>query len=281
MSYSGSWYPNTHDACRETLKSYIASNHSTVKTVPGNRPQAIIAPHAGWYFSGASAATSYNTLVNHQKEPTDLVVLFGGHVGAASPHFLFLGEGLNTPLGPLKTRKTLQDELLRLPQLRHSSNVIDTADNAIEIHLPMIKFFFPNSTVAIITAAPRADAWDLGQEIRNITAKLSLQTVFIGSTDLTHYGLNYRYTPRQGEDSPHEWVRLHNDHDLLQRVVEKDPEGILNHSLENKSSCCPGAIIATLGATSSHPNTPRILSHHLSSDIRYDENFVGYGNVLI
>ena len=281
MSYSGSWYPNAPTACRETLKSYIATDESTAEAVPKNRPQAIIAPHAGWYFSGASAATAYNTLVTQQKDPTDLVVLFGGHVGAASPHFLFLGEGLDTPLGPIETWKTVQDELLRLPQLRHSSKVIDTADNAVEVHLPMIKFFFPNSPVAVITAAPRADAWDLGQEIRNIATKLSLQAVFIGSTDLTHYGSNYGYTPRQGKNSPHEWVRHDNDHELLQRIVERDREGILGHSLEHKSSCCPGAILATLGATCSRSHAPRILSHHLSSDIRYDENFVGYGNILI
>ena len=69
-------------------------------------------------------------------------------------------------------------------------------DNAVEVQMPFIRHFFPNAQIAMMGIAASKEAIVIGESVGAICKNLGKDTVFVGSTDLTHYGPNYGYMPR-------------------------------------------------------------------------------------
>ncbi len=55
---AGRFYPDDPAACAATVDGYLAD----VRLVAGAPPKALVAPHAGFIYSGAVAATAYARL---------------------------------------------------------------------------------------------------------------------------------------------------------------------------------------------------------------------------
>ena len=158
-------------------------------------------------------------------------------------------------------------------------------DNAVEVQMPFIRHFFPNAQIAMMGIAASKEAIVIGESVGAICKNLGKDTVFIGSTDLTHYGPNYGYMPRGMGDEAVAWVRNENDKGFLEALEACQFEAAVEHAQENLSACCPGAAVAALSARQSFespsPNQgPQIAQHYLSYDISPNSSFVGYGSLM-
>ncbi len=130
---AGLFYPEDADLLRRSLSEML--NKAPVSHI---EPRAIIAPHAGYIYSGKVAATAYR-LLEPMKDKVRRVVLLGpAHRVALSGCALSRSEYFRTPLGdiPVDTeavQNLLQNSNIQLSDLAHQD------EHSLEVHLPFLQ----------------------------------------------------------------------------------------------------------------------------------------------
>ena len=108
------------------------------------------------------------------------------------------------------------------------------------------------------------------------------QVKIIGSTDLTHYGPNYDFSPKGRGPNALEWVRNQNDRRVIQAILEMAPERIIEEGLTHHNACCAGAVAAAVAAAR---QMGVVTAHEVAYASSYDrspgESFVGYVGVVM
>lgn len=274
---AGRWYPEDAQRCREAI-----DRHASEAPPSPSESIGMIGPHAGWAYSGDCAGRTYRALSAHRSE-VELVVVFGSHRGPHDPSTVFRGDGWETPLGVLETARELADEIARELALPDEPVRPLRADNAVELHLPFVRRFFSHARLLMLGVAASERSIEIGRRVGELVRDRDRGAVFVGSTDLTHYGPNYGFAPAGSGAAAVRWVREENDAGFLDAVVSGDSMRALDHALERKSACCPGAVVATMEAVRAYHGaiTPVVVDHYLSYDVRPDASFVGYAGLLL
>jgi AmmeMemoRadiSam system protein B len=264
------WYPQSAGEIRQFLEQ-IPQNGDKKGAV------AALAPHAGWYYSGHIAARALSAL----RTGADTVIVIGGHLAAGTPPLFAEEDGVSTPLGDLEIDREFRDALWKELGGRPDRY----ADNTVEVLLPMVKHYFPLSRVIWMRLSAEIQSYGAGAIIAETGASLKRQFVLIGSTDLTHYGLNYDFTPHGTGRKALEWVKTENDAAFIQAVASGDGEKTLRRASADQSSCSAGAVLACMGyAHSRKASRAALLSYSTSADVRESssgeddvpDSFVGY-----
>jgi AmmeMemoRadiSam system protein B len=273
---AGQWYPDDAAECRRAIAAV------DVTGVEPGPVRGLVAPHAGWAYSGTAAVRGWATLAESRPD-ADLVVVFGSHRSEAGPSTVFLGTAWDTPLGPVEIPRELAATLLGLCDLEEEPLEPARPDNGVELHLPLLKHFFPRAQLLMVGVAASPVAIEIGETAGSLVDGAGRKAVFVGSTDLTHYGPNYGATDHGSGDGAVRWVRDENDRGFIDRVLAKDAGGLLAHAREHDSACCPGAVAATLAALGAvgHAPAPRLVDHYLSCDVHPHASFVGYASIVL
>ncbi|MEE8409181.1 MAG: AmmeMemoRadiSam system protein B [Myxococcota bacterium] len=274
---AGAWYPADENDCRLAIEG-----HAAEAKVEQGQWRGIIGPHAGWTFSGDAAGRSYRWLAEAQ--PTvDLVVMIGSHRGPTGPNTVFRGDAWETPLGAIPTALATADRLAGELDLSDEPISPGRPDNAVELHLPFVRHFFPNADMLMLGVADSPTAIAIGRSVGRAANEGSDNAVFVGSTDLTHYGPNYGFSPAGGGDDAIAWVRNENDKGFIDAILARDPEAVVQHGVANHSACCSGAVVATMAAVAAYGGTeaPRLVDHYLSCDVQRGSSFVGYAGIVL
>jgi AmmeMemoRadiSam system protein B len=152
-------------------------------------------------------------------------------------------------------------------------------DNTVEVLLPMVKFFFPRAKLVWLRLPPAAASFAAGRTIAEISGNLNRRCVFLGSTDLTHYGAAYGFAPRGGGREALEWVTKVNDRAFIDGVLAGDPGETLGRAERDRSACSAGAVLGALGFAEGMGAGPaRLLDYGTSADTGegVPDSFVGY-----
>ncbi|MBW1991439.1 MAG: AmmeMemoRadiSam system protein B [Deltaproteobacteria bacterium] len=266
------WYPGTKSGCESEIAKFIQG----VKPLPaGTKVYGGMVPHAGWYFSGKLAARVF--YLNAQAAHPEVVCIFGGHLGGASPPLLVIEDAWETPYGniplatefyaPLRAKMTFKEEY--------------PGDNTIEVNLPFVAHFFPKAKVLGIRAPQSARALELGETVAAVARELHKSILFFGSADLTHYGPNYGWAPKGFGPEAVKWVKEVNDKRFLDHVLKLEALEAVKAANEDQSSCSGGAAAAAIAAAKKMGATRAILvDYYTSYDIMPGDSFVGYGGVV-
>jgi MEMO1 family protein len=266
------WYPGSGPECKSELNAFI----SGVKPLPADsKVYGGVIPHAGWYYSGRLAARVFY-LAAQVRQP-QVVCIFGGHLGGNSPPLLVQDDAWETPLGnlPLATAmfEPLQQKIACAPEY--------PGDNTMEIQLPMVKYFFPQAKLLAVRVPHSQRALELGQAVAQVAQELNLSLLAFGSSDLTHYGPNYGWTPKGHGPEAVKWVKEINDKQYVGRALKMDAPGVLQAAANDQSSCSAGATAAAISAARAMGATQATLvDYYTSYDIRPDASFVGYAGIL-
>jgi AmmeMemoRadiSam system protein B len=266
------WYPYTDTQCREQIRLFLSDF-----TPPEGAWLGGVAPHAGWDFSGRAAARVFRALASGTKP--DCVVVFGGHLSGHDYPIVYTESAWETPLGTLSTHSTVVNELL-------SSRVAQPvpsgfADNTVEVLVPFVRFFFPESSLVAVHSPASERAISLGRAVSNMLRSHKLSGVFIGSADLTHYGPNYGFAPKGTGASAVKWVKDENDKSLIEKALQMDATGVLQDARARHNTCSPGPIASViaaaleLGVTEGH-----LVEYYTSYDIMPSASFVGYAGIV-
>lgn len=277
---AGSWYPGNPDECKKMIRSFMEQDR--FKTEISGRVAGGIMPHAGWAFSGDLACRVISYIRGQGTEPDpDTVVIFGMHLPpGARPHIMTKG-GWQTPLGDLEIHRGMAEAVAG----RFSCN-IETAedfvqDNTIELQLPFVKYFFKTSKIVTIGVPPSNIAVELGRFVAELARQQNVSIRILGSTDLTHYGPGFNFTPAGTGEDAFEWVKTQNDRQVIDRMLDMDAGAVIQQGLSRQNACCAGAAAAAIaacremGAEKAH-----LVGYSSSYEKNPGETFVGYGGVV-
>ncbi len=242
-TFAGTWYPGTRKQIEAKLNDYASQVKDSQKL--RKPPVAGIVPHAGWTYSGRVA---YEVWHNLARRNPDLVVLFGGHVHGYQRSMLFVDEGFTTPLGELRCHDEMMNGLAGAFRFKQTDAQTWEPDNTVEVQMPMIQRLMPQARILVLHLPPRDIILDIVDLLMEFTRRFSERPVFVGSTDLTHYGPRYGFTSQGIGDKAHRWAKGENDAQFVARLLNLDPQGCLEEGLSNYNACCPGAAAAAVTA---------------------------------
>jgi AmmeMemoRadiSam system protein B len=150
---------------------------------PGSPPKAVIAPHAGYIYSGPIAASAYARLAP-LAEIVQRVVLLGpahrvGFRGLAASS----ARAFETPLGPVPLDGEFNELALGLPQV-HLLDEAHEGEHSLEVHLPFLQVVLGNFSVVPMVVGD-AEPEEVAEVLRVLWG--GPETLIVVSSDLSHY----------------------------------------------------------------------------------------------
>jgi AmmeMemoRadiSam system protein B len=259
-SLPSGWYPKNPDEISRFLSGFDRGTSA-----------AAIAPHAGWYYSGKIAARAAASL---EKKINTLVVI-GGHLPAGYPPLFAMEDAVYTPLGNMTINTGLRDLLYKAAGGQEDR----FRDNTVEVLLPMARFFFPDASLLWLRLPAEIASFETGKAIAAAAAEMDCAVAILASTDLTHYGPNYGFSPKGTGPQALRWVEDTNDRRFIAAVESGDPAAVLERAEKDSSSCSVGAVLGAMGFASAKKLAPaRLLEYSTSAFVSAEvpDSFVGY-----
>jgi len=177
------FYPGDPFELQELVNQYLYED-----VYQGNQvPKAIIAPHAGYVYSGSSAASVYRTLLQYRHVIRKVILLGPAHHVALAGLGLPTVDQFETPLGPIKLdTKTIAKLVGDFPQVSYSDPA-HADEHALEVQLPFLQTILASFRLIPFVVG---DTTEL--EIANILDQLwgGEECLIVISSDLSHF-LNY------------------------------------------------------------------------------------------
>lgn len=280
------WYPEEEAPCKRAIRKFLEEEKPS-NSDEMNNLRAGIVPHAGWDFSGGPAARVFKALSSG--DSVRRVVLFGGHMGPESRGWILMEGIWETPVGPIEQDAEFAEKLASLAGKGFSKIGPDDyrPDNTIELQLPFIGCILEGAKVVVAGVPAAHHGLELGRCAAEAAIgidgdKAEQRTVVVGSTDLTHYGLNYGFMERGlGKDAV-TWVKQENDARALKHIRDLDAREFLDDALKSHNACCPGAAGAAISAAKAMGSEEGlILEYFTSYDVHPGPSFVGYGAAVM
>jgi MEMO1 family protein len=282
---AGQFYEGSAEACREHIREMLASIR-----IDQPLPERIVAgivPHAGWVFSGSPACRVFEAI--RRQGGADTFVIFGAvHSVMAQQGLLYETGAWKTPLGD-----TAIDEELARRILDAAGGVIQADEGAhrrehsIEVQVPIIRYLFPEAKIVPILAPPVAGAHRIGEAVAGAIADAKHKVVCIGSTDLTHYGPSYGFTPMGTGARGISWAKEENDRFFIDLALKMQADKLVETSQMYGSACGGGAAAATVAAAKIlGAEKGYLLAHTTSAEVVQDrfgrpsDDSVGYAAIV-
>jgi MEMO1 family protein len=178
---AGSFYPADADALSAAV--HQALQQAAARVAPGPAPKAIIAPHAGYVYSGPVAASAYARVLPRRGEVERVVLLGPAHrvplTAVAAP----TADAFQTPLGLVPVDTAARDELVDAG-LVVVSDAAHAAEHSLEVHLPFLQVALGDVAVVPLVAG-RAPASAVAAVLDHVWG--GPETLIVVSTDLSHY----------------------------------------------------------------------------------------------
>jgi AmmeMemoRadiSam system protein B len=265
---AGTWYSNDPDTLRRQVNGFLSD--AEIPELEGE-VVAVIAPHAGYRYSGGTAGYAFRCL--RGMHPELVVVVSPMHSPSQSPLLTTAHCGYSSPLGPVwvgKDEIATLDELLRPTGLALSAVAYDN-EHSLEIELPFLQCALDDDfkllPVMMHTRSTEI-ARKLGEALANTLQDQS--AVLVASSDLSHF---YSETNAQALDQK-----------MLRRIGDFDPDGVLRAEINGEAFACGAAPVAAVLWASQLLGADRvvILHHSTSGEQTGDHSsVVGYGAAAV
>lgn len=271
---AGRWYPGQAAALREAVDAYLAA--SPAGPAAPEAVRALLAPHAGFLYSGAVAAQAFRAVQGARFEV--VAVLCPSHYHADGPLLTSGHAAYETPLGQVpvdqaavaRLRAELAAELgvppdKALRALRHDR------EHAIEIELPFLqRALAPGFSLLPLMLRDQSErlARALGAALARTLA--GRRALLVASSDLSHF------YPQP--------VAQQMDRAMLRPVAALDPAGVLAAQAAGLGQACGhGAIAAVLWAAQALGATrAQVVGQATSGDVNGEAaEVVGYGAAVV
>eukprot|EP00362_Geleiidae_sp_MMETSP1317_P001294 CAMPEP_0201281476 /NCGR_PEP_ID=MMETSP1317-20130820/2835_1 /ASSEMBLY_ACC=CAM_ASM_000770 /TAXON_ID=187299 /ORGANISM="Undescribed Undescribed, Strain Undescribed" /LENGTH=221 /DNA_ID=CAMNT_0047591309 /DNA_START=126 /DNA_END=791 /DNA_ORIENTATION=- len=216
-----------------------------------------------------------------EKVQPDAIVIFGMHLHKTDPPFIMAEGAWKTPFGTVDIAQEITKELVDKFSFQIETPNSFIKDNTIELQLPFIKHFFPETRIVPIGVPPTQHSIAIAQLVADIAVKKGLEIKIIGSTDLTHYGPNYGFSPKGLGAKALDWVCKENDKEFIKTVLSMEPLKLINESEKRKNACCSGSAAAAITAAKQlGAKKAELLFYTTSYDKSPQDSFVGYAGIV-
>jgi len=181
-SVAGSFYPKNPAQLKKTLTNLFNANEDL--NIDFQTPvKAIIAPHAGYIYSGPIAAKAYSLVSTCIKGKNKITIIGPSHFVPFNGIALSTAEFFETPLGKIKVDHHAYELINRIPEVIYLDEA-HAREHSIEVHLPFIQYL--KKDVRIIPLAVGQTSY---QKVAKVLEKFCEEkdNLIIISSDLSHY----------------------------------------------------------------------------------------------
>lgn len=186
---AGLFYPASASALRDALHRYLHKPDPAV----ASRPRALIAPHAGYQYSGPIAGSAYSTLGKWVDQIQRVVVLAPSHRVPFSGIATSSAGLFQTPLGEVPVDRTAVAQLTGLPGVLQLDEAF-AQEHALEVQLPFLQAVLDDFKLVPLIVGEA----DRGDVSRVLEALWDEDTLIVVSSDLSHY---HRYDDAKRMDA--------------------------------------------------------------------------------
>lgn len=250
---AGTFYPEDPDTLRSEVVDLLSKTHPHENITP----KILIVPHAGYPYSGPTAAEGYSLLKNIPHK-IDTVVLLG-------PTHRFILEGIGmptaeffqTPLGDIPIDHERLNKIKHMPFTQFSDSAHE-CEHSLEVHLPFLQTLLKGfKLVPLVAGKCTPDNID-----KIIETLWDDKTLIICSTDLSHFL----------------------SHKLAQRIDKKTSASIINfqNNIKPEQACGCSTLNGVLTYAKRHHLSVEGLDLRTSGDTAGPKDrVVGYGAYAI
>ena len=234
---AGLFYPGDKGELAHDVRAFLAAARPSEIN-----PKVLIVPHAGYVYSGATAASAYATLNDIAPRIRRVVLLGPTHRVAVRGLALPGGDAFDTPLGTVQMDSAAAKIIAHLPQVVVSPQA-HAQEHSLEVQLPFLQTVLPDFKLL-----PLAVGMASAEEVAEVLELLwgGDETLIVISSDLSHF-LPYDMAKRV-------------DGGTVQSVLDL-AQGILH-----EQACGATPINGMLLAARHHRLTPHLLDQCNSGD---------------
>jgi AmmeMemoRadiSam system protein B len=240
-----------------------------VGSTEGSMPAiGIIAPHAGYMYSGGVAGAVYAQV----EVPETVVVLGVNHTGLGAPAAVMSSGAWAMPMGSVPIAEDLAELVLQRSKYLEDDIHAHMREHSLEVQVPFLQYRQKKLSIVPICLGllPYHICEEIGSAVAEAVRQLGRPVLLVASTDMTHYESQQRAEAK--------------DRFALDKILSLDPRGLFDTVRGQGISMC-GVIPATstlvaalaLGARSS-----RLIRYATSGDVTGDyQRVVGYAGLVI
>jgi hypothetical protein len=269
---AGQFYPSDSGKLARAVAAYLG------EALPpsGDRPVAIVSPHAGYVYSGQIAADAYKEAAGFDYET--VVILGVNHTTAGFDAIsVYPSGGFETPLGVVPIDGDLAARVMAADERFAFDGRVHEREHSIEVQVPFVQTVFPRAKILPVVVGSRDPVLCARFGEALAAAAGSTKILIVASSDLSHY-------PRY-EDA----VRV--DRETLEAIASLDPgryravtAGAMTRGAGELGTCAcgEGPILAAMAAAKKlGASGARIVSYANSGStlVGDRERVVGYGAV--
>lgn len=269
---SGRFYPKDPAELRATVATLLADARKDAGPTPAAPFRAVIAPHAGYLYSGPTAARVFA----RTEIPALVIILAPNHTGLATARSgvsLWEAGAFRTPLGDVPVDGDAAEGLREISngvvEIDHEAHA---QEHAIEVELPFLQM--RRADVRIVPLVLAWDAWEPARRLADILTRLVKATgepvLLLASSDMNHY-------------EPAD-VTERKDSRILDAIHVLDGEQVLARCKSEGVSMCGRAPVATVLAAARTLGATRaeVVDYRHSGWVSGDDTrVVGYAGVVI
>lgn len=261
------FYPGDPIACRKMVQGFLDIKVPKLGDIIG-----AVVPHAGYEYSGRVAGHVYKAM--SQQKPERVVLIGTNHTGRGMP--LALSRDMwQTTLGKTDIDVDFVDKIsgdvLVVDEVAHMY------EHSIEVQLPFLQVCCPDSK--IVPLAVSHVSFDLLSRISKRIADKA--TVYVASSDFTHYGNNYGFAPKGSEKDPLAFVEK-TDKALIKLIESLQAEKFYKESQKTTVCGAAGITLMMLVAKQLGVKKGRLLKYDTSYTSSKDESaIVGYAGLVL
>jgi AmmeMemoRadiSam system protein B len=270
------WAGSFYEADPDRLKSSVLHlfDKALPKQVPGHI-MGLITPHAGYEYSGSTAAAAYKLVMDDHYEA--VVVIAPSHHELVKGISIFPGRAYETPLGEVAVDQQLAEDIEALGRHIHFSmsghrSFGNHSEHSLEVQLPFLQKAFPNG-LKIVPIVFHDYSLENCMELGNAVASAAKgkNVLIVASSDLYH---GYSYDDCRSTDDR-----------TLNSIEAFDPEDLCQGLSQGIYQACGGGPIAALlfATKKMGANLAQVIMRTNSSDITGMRGgwTVGYASVAI
>jgi AmmeMemoRadiSam system protein B len=251
---AGSWYPGDPDVLRESVQKYMGE-----ATLPDDlgTVHAVIAPHAGYIYSGPIAGYAFKALTTLPKKRWAVYLMGPAHRVPFRGVALGQYAAFRTPLGdaPIATA-VVEDMVTRSPLYTYTPQA-HAPEHCLEVEVPFLQMTLPDFQLVPMLFGD-VDPRDVGADMAD---HIGVDDLVVVSNDLSHF---------------HPYDQAHQlDRSLLDAVLEDDEVGVLHGE-----ACGRAPIVALMEVARRKAWKPTLLDYRTSGDTAGDKwQVVGYAAI--
>ncbi len=227
---AGTFYPENAVELAKTIAGMFAE---VDKVTIGHRPIGLIAPHAGYPYSGKVAAKAYKLLEGEEYDT--VVVVSPSHRVFFQGCAVYKGGGYETPLGIVETDRELAEKMAEIHPLVYFSGMghatgSTRGEHALEVQLPFLQVVLGKFKLVAIVMGDQEEAsiQALGETLA--AALKGTNSLIVASTDLSHF------------HQEKEARRL--DNQVREAIEKYDPDLLTDTLGSGKGEACGGGPVS-------------------------------------